>query len=187
MSRTVPVLVALVAALLTSPLPASAQSCEPPATVDLITGASSTGVVGVVEYQVIAKNSLAFGKSVGASRRIWGDVQADRWQVTESNSGCPTTPTDSLGSAWYLLLGLEDESGRAVYGVPSGPEISDLEVGALEALIARPVEVAIGDADRAMAWLRVNWWVVAGVSVVPLLGVAVFLRRRSGARRDYLF
>lgn len=162
-----------------------AQDCEPPATVDLITGASRSQVRAVVEYEVIAENPSGIGKSVAATRRIWGDVVVDRWTVTPAGSDCSTTPTRALGDRWYLLVGPVDAG--PLFGVPSGEEISDLEAGALASIVGEPVLVGIGTVDRAMAWMRVYWWLVAGAILPLVVVVAVIVRRRAGARRDYLF
>jgi hypothetical protein len=176
--------VALLLAAGAAPL---AQSCEPPTTVDLITGASTSGVIGVVEYEVIAENASSIGKSVAASRRIWGGVVADRWIVTAARSDCPTTPVSELGSHWYLLVGPGGRFDQPVFGSPSGAQLSDLEAGALASIVGEPALIEIGALDRAMAWMRVNWWLLSAGFVPVLAVVAVVRRRRSGARRDYLF
>lgn len=165
----------------------AALSCVPPATVDLITAASASDVVGVVEYEVIAENGSSFGKSVGASRRIWGGVVAARWMVTSSRSDCPSTPAAGLGDRWYLLIGTGDRFDRPVFGAPSGAVLSDLEAGALASIVGEPVSMDIGSLDRAMAWTRVNWWLLTGGMIPVIAVVAVVRRRRSGGRRDYLF
>lgn len=167
--------------------PALALSCAPVEMVDLITGASTTGVEGVVEYQVIAENRTSFGKSVAASTRIWGQVQVDRWYVSASRNDCPAAPTRSFGHRWYVLVGLESQAGGPVFGLPGGGEISDLESAALAAVLAEPVVIAVERPAEMMAYLRVNWWGAMWVVLIPLSFVAVFLRRRNGARRDYLF
>lgn len=162
-----------------------ALSCEPLPTVDLVTGASASNVQGVVEYEVIAENSSGIGKSVGATRRIWGDVVVDRWMVTASRSNCPTTPTATAGARWYLLVGSGEAGDR--FGISSGDVISDLEAGALSSIVGEPVVIEIGAVDRSMAWIRVNWWMIVGTGVPMVVVGAVVVRRRSGARRDYLF
>jgi hypothetical protein len=173
--------------LIVAAAPPEALSCEPPTTVDLITAASASDVNGVVEYEVIAENGSSFGRSVGASRRIWGGVVAERWMVTPSRSDCPSTPVAALGERWYLLIGKGDRFDRPVFGEPSGSVLSDLEAGALASIVGEPVSIDIGSLDRAMAWIRVNWWVLVGGLFPVIAVVAVVRRRRSGARRDYLF
>ncbi len=166
---------------------ALAQSCSPPTTVDLITGASASDVMGVVEYEVIAENTTGFGASVGATRRIWGGVVAERWMVVPSASACPQTPVARLGDLWYLLITPSGDPGDQVFGVPSTGELSDLEAGALASIVGEPVSIEIGSLDRIMGWTRVNWWLL-GAGLVPFVAlVAVIHRRRAGARRDFLF
>ncbi len=161
--------------------------CEPPTTVDLITAASASDVLGVVEYEVIAENGSSIGRSVGATRRIWGGVVAERWMLTPSRSDCPSTPVSGVGDRWYLLVGSGERFDQPVFGRPSGSALSDLEAGALASIVGEPVTIDIGSLDRAMAWTRVNWWLLVG-SLFPVVAVvAVVRRRRSGARRDYLF
>lgn len=164
-----------------------AQSCPAPMTVDLITGASASDVLGVVEYEVIAENIVGFGASVGATKRLWGDVVADRWMVVPSGSRCAETPATGLGDHWYLLVGPTAESGGPVFGVPSSTELSDLEAGALAAIVGEPITVEIGALDRGMAWMRVNWWSIVFGLVVTVAVVAVVQHRTSNSRRDYLF
>jgi hypothetical protein len=166
---------------------ALAQSCAAPPSVDLITGASASDVEGVVEYEVIAESTAVVGASVGATRRIWGGVIAERWMVVRSGSGCPQTPVSGLGERWYLFVGPTDESGGPVFGVPSAGELSDLEAGALASIVGEPVSIEIGSLDRLMAWMRVNWWVLAGALIPTVAAIAVIRARRTGARRDYLF
>lgn len=167
--------------------PALAQSCDAPSTVDLITGASASDVVGVVEFEVIAENTAGFGASVGATKRIWGGALAERWMVVPSGGDCLETPVSGMGEHWYLLVGPSDGSGGPVFGVPSGGELSDLEEGALASIVGEPVSIEIGSLDRLMAWTRVNWWLLAAALVPMVAIVAVVRRRRAGARRDYLF
>lgn len=164
-----------------------AQSCPAPVTVDLITGASASDVLGVVEYEVIAESIVGLGASVGATKRLWGDVVADRWMVVPSGSRCAETPASGLGDHWYLLVGRANGSGGPVFGVPSAAEVSDLEAGALAAIVGEPVTVEIGALDRGMAWMRVNWWLIVFVLVVLVAVVAVVQHRTSSSRRDYLF
>lgn len=164
-----------------------AQSCPGPTTVDLVTGASASDVVGVVEYEVIAENIAGFGTSVGATKRIWGGVVADRWMVIPIGSDCPETPVTGLGTHWYLLVGPSDDAGGPVFGLPSSAELSGLEAGALASIVGEAVFVEIGSLDRAMAWMRVNWWLIGFGGVVLVVVVAVLRHRTSNARRDYLF
>lgn len=166
---------------------ALAQACPEPVTVDLITGASASDVVGVVEYEVIAESRSGFGASVGATRRIWGAVVAERWMVVPSGPECPETPVAGLGERWYLIVGPTGESGEPVFGVPSAGELSELEAGALASIVGEPVSIQIGSLDRVMAWMRVHWWVLAGVLAPAVAVIAVIRARRAGARRDYLF
>ena len=166
---------------------ALAQTCAEPVTVDLITGASASDVVGVVEYEVIAESTAGFGASVGATRRIWGGVVAERWMVVPSGPACPDTPAAGLGERWYLIVGPTSESGEPVFGVPSAGELSELEAGALASIVGEPVSIEIGSLDRLMAWMRVNWWVLVGVLIPAVAVIAVIRTRRTGARRDYLF
>ena len=164
-----------------------AQACPGPTTVDLITGASASDVLGVVEYEVIAESMVGTGASVGATKRIWGGVVADRWMVVPSGPECADTPATGLGDRWYLLVGPRAESGGPVFGLPSSVELSDLETGALAAIVGEPVSVDIGSLDRAMAWMRVNWWLVGFALVAVVAVVAVVQYRTSNSRRDYLF
>jgi hypothetical protein len=164
-----------------------AQSCPAPTTVDLITGASASDVLGVVEYEIIAESLVGSGASVGATKRIWGGVVADRWMVVPSGSGCAETPATGLGEHWYLLVGPSGESGGPVFGVPSSAELSDLEAGALAAIVGEPFPVDLASLDRAMAWIRVNWWLIGLGVVVVVAVVAVVQHRTSNSRRDYLF
>ncbi len=164
-----------------------AQTCPGPITVDLITGASASDVLGVVEYEVIAESIVGIGASVGATKRIWGGVVADRWMVVPSGSECAETPVTGLGDHWYLLVGATAPSGGPVFGLPSSTELSDLEAGALAAIVGEPVFVDIGSLDRSMAFMRVNWWLI-GFGVVAIIAVvAVVQHRSSNSRRDYLF
>lgn len=177
----------MIVAVVSTTSVALAQGCPEPVTVDLITGASASDVHGVVEYEVIAESAIGSGASVGATRRIWGGVIADRWMVVPSGPECAETPTNELGDRWYLLVGPTAESGGPVFGAPSSGGLSDLEAGALAAIVGEPVSVAIGSLDRAMAWMRVNWWLI-GVGVVAMVAiVAVVQYRTSNSRRDYLF
>ena len=155
--------------------------------VDLVTAASRSDVRGVVEYEVIAENPTGFGKSVAATRRIWGGVTADRWIVTASRSDCPITPGRAAGDRWYLLVGIESTLGGPVFGEPSQEELSDLERNALASIVGEPVSIEVGTTDRSMAWLRVMWWPILLLSLPLVLVAAVVRRRRAGARRDYLF
>jgi len=164
-----------------------AQSCPAPTTVDLITGASASDVLGVVEYEIIAESLVGSGASVGATKRIWGGVVADRWMVVPSGSGCAETPATGMGEHWYLLVGPSGESGGPVFGVPSSAELSDLEAGALAAIVGEPFPVDLASLDRAMAWIRVNWWLIGLGVVVVVAVVAVVQHRTSNSRRDYLF
>lgn len=143
-------------------------------------------MVGVVEYEVIAESTVLTGASVGATRRIWGGVIADRWMVVPSESGCAATPVAGIGDRWYLLVGSND-SLSPIFGLPSTGELSDLESGALAAIVGTPVSVDIGSLDRAMAWMRVNYWTIAVGLVVVVSIVAVARHRASTSRRDYLF
>jgi hypothetical protein len=177
----------MVGALLLGASGSLAQTCPGPTTVDLITGASASDVVGVVEYEVIAGNVAGFGSSVGATKRIWGGVVADRWMVVPSGSECAETPVTEVGDRWYLLVGPSDALGGSVFGLPSSGVLSDLEAGALASIIGEPVTVEIGSLDRGMAWLRANWWLVGFGVVVLVVVVAVFHHRSSEPRRDYLF
>lgn len=179
--------VLVIVAVVSTTSVALAQGCPEPVTVDLITGASASDVHGVVEYEVIAESAVVSGVSVGATRRIWGGVIADRWMVVPSGPECAQTPVSELGDRWYLLVGPTADSGRPVFGAPSSGELSDLEAGALAAIVGEPVSVAIGSLDRAMAWTRVNWWLI-GVGVLAIVAiVAVVQYRTSNSRRDYLF
>jgi hypothetical protein len=164
-----------------------AQPCPTPATVDLITGASASDVLGVVEYEVIAESIVGLGSSVGATKRIWGGVVAERWMVVPSGPDCAETPATSLGERWYLLVGPTSESGGPMFGVPSSAELSDLEAGALAAIVGEPVSVDLTSLDRAMAWMRVNWWLISFGVVAVVAVVAVVQHRTSNSRRDYLF
>ena len=164
-----------------------AQSCPDPSTVDLITGASGSDVLGVVEYEVIAESTVGIGASVAATRRIWGGVATERWMVVPSGSECAETPTTGVGERWYLLVGPTADSGGSVFGIPSSAQLSDLEAGALAAIVGEPVIVDIGSLDRAMAWMRVNWWLIVFGVVALVAIVAVVQHRASNSRRDYLF
>jgi hypothetical protein len=187
-THSTPKMVALaVAAVVLGAWAPLAQTCPEPTTVDLITGASASNVLGVVEYEVIAESIVGFGASVGATSRIWGGVVAERWMVVPSGAECAETPATRLGDRWYLLVGPTAESGAPVFGVPSNPGLSDLEAGALAAIVGEPVSVDIGSLDRAMAWTRVNWWLV-GFGLIALVSVVAVVRQRaSKSRRDYLF
>ena len=180
-------MVLLVASALSGVSAPLAQSCPDVATVDLITGASASDVLGVVEYEVIAESVVGAGASVGATRHIWGGVVADRWMVVPSGSACAETPVTARGDRWYLLVGPTAESGGPVYGLPSATELSDLEAGALAAIVGEPVLVDIGSLDRSMAWLRVNWWLIGFGVIAVVAVVAVVQHRTSNSRRDYLF
>ena len=185
--RVLHVLVVLgLGALLLVPFGAAAlaQTCPEPFTVDLITGASASDVIGVVEYEVIAESTSGFGASVGATRRIWGGVVAERWMVVPSGPECLETPVAGLGERWYLIVG---PTGEPVFGVPSAGELSELEAGALASIVGEPVSIQVGSLDRLMAWMRVHWWVLAAVLVPAVAVIAVIRARRAGARRDYLF
>ena len=74
-----------------------AETCTGPTTVDLITGASASDVLGVIEYEVIADSVVGVGASVAATKRIWGGVVADRWMVVPSGSECAETPVTGVG------------------------------------------------------------------------------------------
>lgn len=183
-SRTTALVVGTVLLVGSIPL---ARECAGSTAVDLITGASASDVVGVVEYEVIAESSMISGASVGATRRIWGGVVVDRWMVVPSDSECAETPVAGLGDRWYLLVGPDDDSGGPIFGVPSAGELSDLESGALAAIVGSAVSVDIGSLDRAMAWMRVNYWLIGFGLVVLVAVVAVARHRASISRRDYLF
>ena len=170
-----------------APAYASEDGCNEIATADLITAASRSDVRGIAEYEIIAENPFSVGKSVAASRRIWGDVTIDRWIVTGSKGRCPTTPSSELGERFYLLLGAERSASGTSFVRPSASTVSELESGALSSMLGEPVEVGIGSVDRSMAWLRVMWWTISLVAVPLVLIGAVIRRRRANARRDYLF
>jgi hypothetical protein len=184
LTRAIVLAVAAVVLMASVPL---AEACEEPATVDLITGGSASDVLGVVEYEVIAESLVGPGASVGATKRIWGGIVADRWMVVPSASRCSETPATGLGDRWYLLVGPIAESGGQVFGIPSSAELSDLEAGALAAIVGEPVSVEISSLDRAMAWMRVNWWLLGFGLVAVVAIVAVVQYRTSNSRRDYLF
>lgn len=166
---------------------AEAGECIEVATADLITAASRSDVRGIAEYEIIAENRFSIGKSVAASRRIWGDVTIDRWIVTASNGRCPSTPTSELGERFYVLVGSDQSGSGMTFVNPSESTVSQLESGALSSMLGEPVAVSLGSIDRSMAWLRVMWWTIS-LFVFPLLLIgAVIRRRRARARRDYLF
>ena len=122
-----------------------------------------------------------------STKRIWGGVVAERWMVVPSGSECAETPATGIGERWYLLVGPTGESGGPVFGVPSSAELSDLEAGALAAIVGEPVSVGLTSLDRAMAWMRVNWWLISFGVVALVAVVAVVQHRTSNSRRDYLF
>ena len=166
---------------------ATEDGCNEIAAADLITAASRSDVRGIAEYEIIAENPFSVGKSVAASRRIWGNVTIDRWIVTASKGRCPTTPASELGERFYVLVGADRNASGRSFVQPSESTVSELESGALSSMLGEPVDVGIGSIDRSMAWLRVMWWTISLVAVPLVLIGAVLRRRRANARRDYLF
>lgn len=180
------VLLALLA--LATPVQAADQDdCIEVATTDLITTASRSDVRGIAEYEIIAENQFSTGKSVAATRRIWGNVSVDRWIVTASKGRCATTPSSELGERFYVLVAADRRVSGVTFVNPSGAIVSELESGALSSMLGEPVDVAIGSIDTSMAWLRVMWWTISLIAIPLVMIGAVIRRRRASARRDYLF
>ena len=160
----------------------AAEPCEAEE-VGLLAGASRPSTVGVVEYEVIASGVVSADVVVGAARRIWGDVRVDRWVVVPSEQvGCGLVPTEP-GRRFHRFVAAEGVDPTIVPAPPT-----ELDLDALGVVLAEPVDIEVGSVDRIMAFLRVNWALLAVAGSAVVLAVAVVVRRRAGrARGDYLF
>lgn len=158
-------------------------TCEPVVTVNILAGVSRSEITGVVEFEVIGTGVISTSSIVGATRRIWGDVLVERWVApSEHQVVCTEIPTE-IGSVWYRFV---SPSGIVDDLLPAEPTVLDLD--ALAVVSTQPVSLDISGIDRVMAFLRVNWALVAIVGLAALSAVGVVVRRRSGRDRgDYLF
>lgn len=159
------------------------ETCEPVDTVNVLAGVSRSEIIGVVEFEVIGTGVVSTSSIVGATRRIWGDVLVERWVApSEHQVACTGIPT-ATGSAWYRFV---SRSGIVDDLLPAEP--TGLDLDALAVVLTEPVSLEISGIDRVMAFLRVNWALIAigGLALVSAVGVVA--RRRSGRDRgDYLF
>ncbi len=158
-------------------------TCEPTDTVNVLAGVSRSEITGVVEFEVIGRGVISDSSIVGAARRIWGDVLVERWVTpSEDQVACTGVPTE-IGSVWYRFV---SSSGIVDTVLPVEPTALDLD--ALAVVLTEPVSVDSSGIDRVMAFLRVNWVLLAigGFALTSVVGVVV--RRRDGRDRgDYLF
>lgn len=161
-----------------------AVACDPPVHIDVVDAAAQPDVRGIVERRVVASNPLPWGRAVAVAVRVWGDVQVERWMVTDSGlAECSASPRRPSGSVIYERV----PSGGFVVLDTEGAALSSAEEVALASRLGAPVSFSITSGDRAMAWLRVHPSVPFLVLVV-LVFVTLLLRRRRVRRRDpYLF
>lgn len=158
-------------------------TCEPAETANVLAGVSRSGITGVVEFEVIGAGVISTSSIVGATHRIWGDVLVERWVApSEHQVACTGIPTE-IGSVWYRFV---SPSGIVDTLLPTEPTSLDLD--ALAVVLAEPVSLDISGIDRVMAFLRVNWALIAVGGLALISAVGVVVRRRSdGDRGDYLF
>lgn len=159
------------------------ETCEPVQTVNILAGVSRSEITGVVEFEVIGTGVISPSAIVGATSRIWGDVLVERWVApSERQVACTGIPTE-IGSVWYRFV---SPAGIVDGLLPAEP--TGLDLDALTVVLTDPVSLDISGIDRVMAFLRVNWALIAIGGLALLSAVGVLVRRRSGRDRgDYLF
>ena len=132
---------------------------------------------------MIGSGVISTSSIVGATRRIWGDVLVERWVApSEHDVMCTDIPTE-IGSVWYRFVSPFGIVDNLLPVEPTG-----LDLDALAVVLTEPVSLDISGIDRVMAFLRVNWVLIAIGGFVSISIAGVVVRRRSGRDRgDYLF